>query len=135
MLNKVSRSYFTRAFCLSGTSLNPFHNLYRNDQLQLAKKCFQIYDTDELVEFLKTANQSSLLKCGDKLGTRYFIWLPTIESPNAPEAFLTKTPEEIYNSDDAPVMDTMFSVVNKVVYAEKFSSTIKKSKSLRVLGQ
>lgn len=113
MLNKVSRRYFTRAYCLSGTAFNTFYNMEANDQLQLAKKCFRIHDTEKLIEYLKTANLSSLIKC-NILDTDFKGWLPTIERSNAPGAFLTKTPVEIYNSDEAPVLDAMFSVTSQV---------------------
>lgn len=113
MLNKVSRSYFSRAYCLSGTAFNTFYNLEVNDQLQHAKKCFRIHDTEKLIEYLKTSNLSSLIEC-NILDTDFKGWLPTIEHSNAPAAFLTKTPDEIYNSNEAPALDAMFSVTSQV---------------------
>lgn len=113
MLNKESRKYFTRAFCLSGTAFNTFYNMEVNDHLQLAKKCFRIYDTEKLIEYLRTASLSSLIEC-NILDTDFKGWLPTIEASNVPGAFLTKTPDEIYNSDEAPVLDAMFSVTSQV---------------------
>lgn len=37
------------------------------------------------------------------------VWVPTIEPTCAKDAFLTKTLDEIYSSDDAPRLDTLFS--------------------------
>lgn len=43
-----------------------------------------------------------------------FLFQPTIESSSVVGAFLTKMPEEIYNSNEAPAMDTMFSLTTEV---------------------
>lgn len=125
MLNKESRRYFTRAYCLSGTAFNTFYNMEPNDQLQLAKNCFRIHDTEGLIAFLTTANVSSLIKC-NILDADFKGWLPTIEQSNVPAAFLTKTPDEIYNSDEAPIIDAMYSVTSQV-------NTISTTRERRVL--
>lgn len=107
MLNRESRKYFRRAFLASGTSLNPSYRLNDGDHLQLLQRCTQIDDVDRLIEYLKTANDSRIARCNF---SNRGIWSPTIECSNAPKAFLTKTPDEIYVSEkNAPILDTMFS--------------------------
>lgn len=115
MLNCESQKYFTRALCISSSAfcyyaLNPAGNL---DKIQ---KCTKIYDRRKLIEYLKTANSSELIKCYPYHTYDYtnITWAPKIESPSAPRAFQTKHPEDIYNSCEAPAMDAMFGINNEV---------------------
>lgn len=62
---------------------------------------------DELAGLLKAANYTTLFKC-------YLNWAPFLESTNATNAFITKRPVEIYNSDDPPILDTFFSIASQV---------------------
>lgn len=107
MLNKQSRAYFTRAFSASGTA---FHskplNLIRGNNVQLMQNCTQIHEMAKLIEHLATADIISLLNYNSQCQV---IWAPTVENSNAPNAFLITSPEEIYNSTDAPAVDAMFS--------------------------
>lgn len=106
MSNRESRKYFHRSFVASGTALNSYR-LNGDDDVQLLQRCTQIDDLDKLIEYLKNVNGSSIARC-NFLGRA--TWSPTIECINAPKAFLTKTPEEIYVSEKrAPNIDTMFS--------------------------
>lgn len=106
MLNKESRKYFHRSFVASGTALNSYR-FNDNSNVQLMQNCTKIDDMDKIIEYLKTANGSSIAMC-NFLGRA--IWSPTIECINAPKAFLTKTPEDIYMSEkSAPNVDAMFS--------------------------
>lgn len=82
--------------------------------------CLEINDlsNDELVNYLKTANASTLTKCN---GTD---WVMNIESPNATRPFLTKSAREYFASDDPPVVDALFVVasqVNQNVWLVQFS--------------
>lgn len=45
-----------------------------------------------------------------------------MESPNAPQPFMSQTSAEIYKSDKAPVMDAMFSITSQVFDSEKLVS-------------
>lgn len=106
MLNRESRNYFHRTFVASGTSLNSYRS---NDgsELQLMQRCTKIDDVDKLIQYMKTASSSSIAEC-NRLGAA--IWSPTVECSNAPEAFITKSPDEIYGSGEtAPIVNTMFS--------------------------
>lgn len=114
-LNAESRKCFNRVFVASGTAFNPFSNLCSTNHLDAVKECFGIDDTAELIQFLKTANASSLMDCVNA-GKEPPFWSPTIEYPNAPAAFLTTTPEEVYSSDNPPRLDAMFSTCNQVIY-------------------
>lgn len=106
MLNSESRKYFKRSFVASGTSLNSYI-LNDNSHVQLMITCTEIDDMNKLIEYLKTETISSMARCNLQ-GTE--IWSPTIECHNAPSAFLTKTPGELYMSEEtAPIVDTMFS--------------------------
>lgn len=118
MLNTESRKYFNRAFASSGTALN-FAVLHRTNHVQLLQKHTEIYDPKKLVEYLKTANEHVLRTFSPfnpKSGSLLTPWVPTVERANISGAFLTKTPEEIYNSNEAPAMDTMFTFNAQVKY-------------------
>lgn len=71
----------------------------------------RIDDAEQLVEYLRTSDSETFANChtwdsfGNVLNSP---WAPTIESPDTTGAFLTKTPYEIYSSDNAPTMDVMF---------------------------
>lgn len=111
MLNKVSRPLVTRAFYLSGTGLNPAFYPWSNrvNQLQQMKTCYNINDTDTLINYLKTANSSTFNSCIAP------VWIPVVENPKAPKPFLTDTPENIIKSCNAPAMDTLFSFTSTVL--------------------
>lgn len=107
MLNAESQKYFTRAYSVSGT-MSPW-NLRRKSHLPMLYKCLNFNETYvELLNYLKVANSTALAKCN------YLKWVPSIENPNATKPFLAKTPNEIYNSDEAPVMDAMFTFASQV---------------------
>ncbi|XP_055325786.1 esterase B1-like [Sitodiplosis mosellana] len=116
MLNEESRKYFNRAFALSSSSLNNYV-LYEPNHLERMQKISNIQDKLQLVEYLKTADSTELAKIlrTNDLGQILLqaAWVPTIESPETKGAFITKSPDEIYKSDAAPVMDTMFSIVSQ----------------------
>lgn len=108
MLNPESRKYFTRAFCISGT-IN-FWKIRHENHIRELQECLQINKTDhELVDYLKTASFTTLAKCHDVL------WVPSIESPNAIQPFMTQTPEEIHMAGKTPNMDAMFSFTSQVL--------------------
>lgn len=115
MANEVSRKYFNRAFAMSSSGFNPYA-LRKADHVQEIQKCSQMYDMDKLIEYLKTANGSAFDTCYPWTfpGDLDPIWVPTIEKSNTKGAFLTKTLEEIYQSDKAPIMDSMFSFASRV---------------------
>lgn len=66
---------------------------------------------DRLVDYMKTVDSITLKNCNKT------DWLMTIESPNATRAFITKRPEEIFASDNPPVLDTMFFMASQVSYS------------------
>lgn len=114
MMNKKSRPLVTRAFYASGTGLDPiFYPWRRPNQLQQMKTCFQFSDTAPLIDYLRTANSSTLARC--KGGP----WMPVIENKMAPQAFLTDEPENILKSSDAPVIDAVFSFTSQVFQRER----------------
>lgn len=113
MLNKESRRFVNRAYLASGSSLNPaFHPWRRPSQMQNVKIYFQKNDTNTLIEYLKIASNKDLIYSASH------FWIPVVENRNAPSAFLTDVPENILKSRDAPVMDTMFSFTDQVLYVK-----------------
>lgn len=50
------------------------------------------------------------------IGNFNLISSPSVEYPNAPAAFLTTTPDKIYNSDKPPALDALFSTTNAVFH-------------------
>lgn len=117
MLNIESRKYFNRAFTSSGSALN-FYVLRKENHIEQIRKCSQINGIDQMVEYLKTTSNIILGKCcvvgTHSNGDRYSMWLPTIENASTSGAFLTRTPEEIYNLDLAPAVDVMFGLNSHV---------------------
>lgn len=117
MLNEESRKYFNRAFALSSSALN-YYAFNEQNHLDRIKRFLDIQDEQHLIEFLKTANSVTF---PDRLRTNIVepilfesAWVPTIESADTRGAFITKTPSEIYESNEAPIIDTMFSFTSQV---------------------
>ena len=107
MLNEKSRKYFTRAFVSSG-SVNAWQ-FRKNNHVDELQECLQTKKTgNQLSEYLKTAKNSALSNCN------YLSYVPVYESSDTKGAFISETPDEIYNSTKAPVMDAMFSYNSQV---------------------
>lgn len=107
MLNAESRKYFTRAYMVSGT-VSPW-KLRSDNHLSKIQECLDFNGTHtELLDYMKSATSTTLAKCN------HLLWVLYIESPNATAPFITQTPDEIYNSDSAPVMDAMFTFASQV---------------------
>lgn len=120
MLNKQSRSYFQRAFPMSGTAFHSYV-ITKANHVQSIRECSNIFEMDKLIEYLKTEKSTALLDCPHLEFPDDFelIWAPVIESEDTEGAFLIKTPHEIYcdPNEDAPIMDTMFSFTAQVLHA------------------
>lgn len=124
MLNKESRSYFQRAFALSGSVFNSFAFSEVKNHTKVVEECSKSNDMEKLMEYLRTANESALIDCPhvDPTDTVLY-WSPVIESNTTNDAIITKSPEEIYNNpDEAPVMDAMFSFTAQVLYSRAYIS-------------
>lgn len=116
MLNEESRSYFTRAYTSSGSAYSYFALREGNHRKKL-QECFQINDLANLLEYLRATDSDILVECYFQMDWGKTIrpnWVPTIEEPGTPGAIITQSLDEIYNSDKAPVMDTMFSFNSQV---------------------
>lgn len=86
--------------------------------MEQIEECSQIKNNSiRLIEYLKTANASVLAECYALDSPLKFrsIWVPTVEKSSVVGAFLTETPEKIYNSNKAPAMDAMFSMTTTVI--------------------
>lgn len=116
LLNQESRKYFSRAFLASSSALSSYA-LTKANHLQRLKRFSQIDDKDQLIAYLRTAERVNLSRCAE-IESLDAPWVPTIEHPNAVNPFITKSPIDIYNSDDAPVMDVMYSFTSKVISRE-----------------
>lgn len=81
------------------------------------KDLTEINDIEELIEYLKIADSEFLSTqyAFNTTETLTYPFVPTIESPNTVGAFITETPDEIYNSGETPATDTMFSFTSKVL--------------------
>lgn len=103
--------YAASGTIFSGTAFN------KTTHWQRIPECFGINDDrEQIMEFLKEANSRILSACYPFVypGQIQMHWVPTIESQNTTGAFLTQTPEEIFNSKKAPIIDTMFSFTSQV---------------------
>lgn len=118
MINAESRKYFKRAFSMSGSAYQ-LYVLRRFDRMKQIQNCTQINDTNEIIAFLKTANNSMLVNCNNN------EWIPTIENSNAKAAFLTHTLDSIFNSVElSPKMDAMFSFASQVSQINRTETSI-----------
>lgn len=114
MLNKESRSYFQRAYAASGSVFQPYVFTKAN-HVQIIQACSNATKIENLLGYLKNSNSSELLNCPPTETQSLEVWVPIIERNGTKNAFLTKTPEEIYNNGgEAPIMDTMFSFTGQV---------------------
>lgn len=107
MLNEESRKYFNRAFLISGSAFQ-YYVWHRGNHIEYIQKCSGSNETDQMIEYLKTTNSSNLVNC------RVVGKSPTIEIAGTKGAFLSQNLEDIYNSDEAPAMDTMFCFSSQV---------------------
>lgn len=109
MANEISRKYFNRGFAQSTSGFSAWA-LRRANHIPEIQNCTQIYEMNELIGYLKTANSSAFEKCypWQLLGPLDPTWVPTIECPTAKKAFMTKPLEDIYRSNNL-AMDAMFS--------------------------
>lgn len=84
--------------------------------MQHVQECSKINELDKLIEYLKVESGDTLANCYPFVFSNDLdpVWVPNIEKPNTKGAFLTKSLEEIYNSNDAPIMDSMFGFMAQV---------------------
>lgn len=118
MLNEESRKYFQRAMVMSG-SIFSYFALTEGNHLEKIQKCTPKTDIIETIEYLRTANASDIVRCNfrDDWGkTLKPEWVPTIEPKGTKNAIITQSPDNIWNSKNAPVIDTLFSFTSKVFY-------------------
>lgn len=116
MLNKESRKYFNRAFLSSSSGFSNYAFANSGNHLDQMKMCLEIHDKRKLIEFLKTVDSNDLEECQTLSfkNTTAVPWAPTIENSETIGAFKTETPIEIYNSDNPPVIDALFSFNSQV---------------------
>lgn len=119
MVNQESRKYFKRAFADSSSVFDAYAMRSRN-HVQQVQECSKIHEMDKLIEYLKKESGDELVNCYPFAFSSDLdpVWVPTIEKPNTKGAFLTKSPEEIYESNEAPIMDSMFSFMAQVHLAQ-----------------
>lgn len=118
MLNPESRQYFQRALLSSSTAVCHYAHTKRN-HLKRMQKLTKINDTMMLIKYLKKAKSDilgSLYETNSRTSnTSCVAWAPTIELPYAEHSFITQTPEQIYKSNNPPVMDVIFAFNSKVM--------------------
>lgn len=115
---------------MSGVVLN-YDHLLENNHIEIVEICSKIKNnTEALVRYLKTADPNILTSCtpgiapGDNTKSFQVIWAPTIESSQTQGTFITKKPIELYNSNNAPVIDTLFGFNSEVFQLFEFSYRI-----------
>lgn len=127
LLNKQSRKYFNRVFADSSSAFSSYA-VHKANHVEVVQKCLKIDDKSKLVEYLKTAHANEIAQQCDLWNTGFKTfsqtWVPTIEAPTANEAFITKSLDEIYNSTEAPIMDTLFSFNAEVIHKIKQCTSV-----------
>lgn len=101
---------------MGGSAFNYFA-LTEGNHVDRMKECSKLTDLNQIIEYVKTNDSENILQCyldtpwGKTLKPS---WAPTIEIPSANRAFITQSPDEIYNSNDAPIVDALFSFASQV---------------------
>ena len=114
MLNQESRKYFNRAFVMSGSAFVKYI-LRKNNHVNYLREYLKITDMNEMIEFLKNANAFLIKRYPYDIFSEFNPrYVATIENAKTSGAFMSKMPDELYRSDDAPKMDTMFSFTEQV---------------------
>lgn len=122
MLNAQSRKYFNRAFSISGSAFQDYV-FRRQSHVELVQNCSRINGISQMIEYLKATNSGILTNfCVRTRGQPSPVWVPNYESPNAKGAFLSQKIENIYNSNNAPVMDAMFAFASQVYFKFNLNS-------------
>lgn len=117
MLNPESRKYFQRAFASSGVALIYFV-VRKSSHVHTLQECTGIQDPKALLGYLQIADADTLRRCSPDIvkgGSLLNSWVPSVERKNINRPFLTKTPEEIYDANEVPAMDTMFTFNTQVL--------------------
>lgn len=120
MHNERSRKNFKRAALFSSSVYNRYaldESNHLDGMLQITRKP----NLQELRNYLRTEDKDTIVKLARaqfpmKSTEMIMIWpfVPTIESPTAEHAFITKSPEEIYKSGVELEMDALFGFCSKV---------------------
>lgn len=116
MLNKESRRYFKRALVMSGSVYSIFA-LTETNHLKKMQQCAHTKDVNQIIEYVQTSDYKDIVQCyfkDDWKETLKGEWIPTIEAPGTINGFITESPDEIYASSNAPVIDTLFSFTSQV---------------------
>ncbi|XP_037033649.1 venom carboxylesterase-6-like [Bradysia coprophila] len=115
MLNKESRKYFTRAMVMSGSVYSYFAFTATNHREKFGE-CSHTKDVNQMIEYMKTADARDIVQCYYRPDWGLTLkpeWVPTIEPEGTVNAMLTESPNIIWTSEKAPVVDTLFTMVNQ----------------------
>lgn len=101
---------------MSGSVFSYFA-LTKGNHVDKVQECSHAKNWDQMVEYLRVSDARDIVQCYFEDGwgkTLKFQWVPTIEAPGTPNGFITESPDFIWRSKRAPVIDTLFSF-NSVV--------------------
>lgn len=122
MLNEESRKYFTRALVMSGSAYSYFAFTEMNHRDSLVE-CAHTKDVNQMIKFIRVADVRDLIQCRfeDNWGpTLHPEFVPTMEPKGTVNGLVTEPSEDIWTSSKAPVIDTMFTMANQVIFLNKF---------------
>lgn len=98
-------------------SLYSYFALTTGNHLKKVQECANTRDPNQIVKYLQEADVGDITKCyfADDMGkTLKPEWVPTIEAPGTMNGLITESPDVIWKSLKAPVIDTLFSFVTQV---------------------
>lgn len=101
---------------MSGSVFSYFAFSYANHQIKF-QECAHTRDVNQMIEYIKTADARDLVQCLYKPDWGVTLkpeWVPTIEPNDTAGAIITEVPIAIWASDNAPVLDVLFTMVNQV---------------------
>lgn len=81
------------------------------------EECAHTKENHPIIEYMRNADARDIVQCyfRDDWGkTLKPEWVPTVEPKDAHDGFLTECPTDIWKSANAPVVDTLFTIVSQV---------------------
>lgn len=101
---------------MSGSAFSYFA-LTETNHVEKMQECAHTRNVKQIIEYIKVADFLDIIQCHFKSNWGKTLkpeWVPTIEAPGTINGFITESPEVIWTSRKAPVMDTLFTSTSEV---------------------
>lgn len=98
-------------------SVYSYFAMTEGNHLHKMQECAGTRDIKQIIRYMRTSDSKDINQCyfKDDWGkTLKPEWVPTIEPKGTKNGFLTESPDKIWASNEAPVLDSLFSFVSQV---------------------